>query len=128
MIQINWNQGFYAITMGMIGAVIITLFMQWVAPKPTLATVNLTGIVNGFIQSQTKQSISAAELKDNMKLFSNTLDIVLHQIVKKRHVVLVPEQAVVTGSPDVTNVVMQNLRECVPQFFEEANNNRNRHG
>lgn len=128
MIQINWNRSFYTLSIGMIGALIITIFMQWVAPKSTLATVNLTGIVNGFIQSQTKQHISATELKDNMKLFSHSLDVVLNQITKKRHVVLVPEQAVITGCPDLTNLVMKNLRERAPQFFEDTNNNGYRHG
>lgn len=127
MILINWNKSLFAIGMGMIGALIITLFVQLMAPKPTIATVNLTGIINGFIQSQTKQHISADELKGNMKVFSESLNQVLHTIARKKHVVLVPEQAVIAGSPDLTSLVMERLKTKDPQFFESIGNNRQGH-
>ncbi len=98
---------------GMFGAAILLLILHLIqSPKSPIATIDITKIVNQFVQSQMKLNLPKPELQKRVKVFGNQLEITLNHLAKDRHLVLLPAEAVIAGSTDLTPVVqsqMQNL-------------------
>lgn len=76
--------------------------------KQTIGTVNITGIVNSFITTQAKNNISHADLKQSVKDFGSALEKTMIHLSNKKHIVLLPAEAVITGAKDYTQEI-QNL-------------------
>lgn len=100
---------------GMLGAVMVLIAVHFTEPHPrTIATVDITGIVNQFVKAQVKQNLPTKELQQRVNQFGHQLQITLNNIAQKRHVVLLVQEAVVSGAQDLTPIVKQ-------QLFQTAN-------
>ena len=89
---------------GMIGALIIHLIIMHHTPL-TIATVNITGLEDSFIRETTQQHLPTAEMNKKVTAFANALNKTVIDMAKQKHVILVPSEAVIAGSPDMTREV-----------------------
>lgn len=76
--------------------------------RQIIGTVNITGIVNNFITTQAKNNISSDDLKQSVKDFGLALEKTMVSVSNKKHIVLLPAEAVITGAKDYTQEI-QNL-------------------
>ncbi len=77
----------------------------------SVATVDITGIVQQFVQSQAKLNLPANQLQQRVNTFGHELEIVLQDVSRSKHLILMPQEAVIAGSQDVTPLVEQRLQE-----------------
>lgn len=103
----------YQLCMGMLGAVIILLFLHLWGPKenPRIATINITGLVDNFIKTEvkTKKDLPPDEVKKLVQTFGATLEKTMQGLSSKYHLVLMPAEAVIAGAPDYTVIVQKHL-------------------
>ena len=85
---------------GMLGALLVLSFTHKV--MPTIATVNITGLEDSFIQETSKQPLTDAEKKQKVAIFAKTLNQTVMQLAKEKHLVFMPSQAVISDTPDFT--------------------------
>lgn len=78
-----------------------------------IGKVNITGIVNQFVQSQIKVNESDILRKKHIKVFGHQLELILQRISKNEHVVLLPSEAVIAGAKDYTEAVQQELKKIL---------------
>ncbi len=98
--------------MALICAVILALRAPHVTP---IATVDVTGIVRDFIRSQAKLQLPPKTLEQRVNTFGRQLEMQLHSLAKTHHVILVPQEAVIVGAPDLTPLVKAHLDITPPQ-------------
>ena len=79
--------------------------------SPSIATVDITGIVQQFVQSQAKLNLPANQMQQRVNIFGHQLEIILQDIAKTKHVILMPQEAVIAGSVDITPLVRHRLQE-----------------
>lgn len=100
------------IVSGMLGAVVILLFMHITEPRlQPLATVDVTNIVNQFVKSQAKLNLPPQELQQRVTKFGQQLQMVLDNTSKKYHAVLIVQEAIVSGAHDLTPEVRAQLNK-----------------
>lgn len=110
---------FFNMCTGILGALLIVwLLHQPARVKSDIATVDLNSIIQHFIQTQAKQKLAPQTMKNNSQQFSKQLVVTLHKLAIKNHLVLMPTQAVIAGTSDVTPQVRLALKKTVPQFFK----------
>ena len=105
---------FSQIFFGVLGA----FFVQIVIIKhssPAIATINITGLVDSFIQETSKQSLSQIEKKQKVTQFVNQLNQVTNELVKQKHFIILPSEAVIAGSPDLTQEVASEIKRGLSQ-------------
>lgn len=99
-----------------VGAAIVLMAMHFVEPSPKkIATVNITGIVNQFVQSQAKRNLPPKELQQHVNAFGQELQATLNIIAQKHNVTLLVQEAVVAGAQDLTPIVKQQLANMQDQ-------------
>lgn len=95
---------------GMLGAAIVLMITHAVEPPAKrVATVDITGIVNQFVQAQATHQLPANELQQRVTTFGRQLQLAVNQVARERHVVLMVQEAAVAGAPDLTAAVRQQL-------------------
>lgn len=97
---------------GMLGTLIIMIINHFVvSPKPTIGTVNITGLVDRFIKAETAKNLSPDILKQEVKAFGQNLERELKVFSTKNHIVLLPAEAVIAGSQDYTAIIKERLNQ-----------------
>lgn len=94
---------------GMIGALIIHIMLFRHTPL-TIATVNITGLEDSFIREITQQHLPTAEMNKKVTAFANALNKTVIDMAKQKHVILIPSEAVIAGSPDMTEDVANKVK------------------
>ena len=89
----------------------VAAFIQFFRPASTIGTVNVTGIVNSFVKETSQQNLTPEEKQKKVILFGKMLDQVTAQVAKKRGVVIVLSEAVVSGATDYTHEVMVEIKK-----------------
>ncbi len=97
-----------------IASILMAVYIIETTPKK-IATVNITGIVNQFVQSQAKLNLSSKELQQHVNTFGHQLQATLDIIAQKHNVTLLVQEAVVAGAEDLTPVVKQELAKMQSQ-------------
>ncbi|HZW61779.1 MAG TPA: TrbI F-type domain-containing protein [Candidatus Babeliales bacterium] len=93
---------------GMLGALLVLSFTHRV--MPTIATVNITGLEDSFIQETSKQTLSETEKKKKVEIFAKTLNQTVIQLAKEKHLVFMPSQAVISDTPDFTQEIARKIK------------------
>lgn len=93
---------------GMLGGIIILAFFHNYNSSP-IATVNITGLVDRFIKEESQKNLSPDKLKNEVSHFGNQLEQVLKVHAKDTHKILLPSEAVITGSDDDTAIISQKI-------------------
>lgn len=94
--------------------------------QQAIGTVNITGIVNNFIETQAKSGLSNEDLRTNVQLFGKNLEKIMHRVSTKNKVVLFPAEAVIAGAKDYTLEVQQQLpmsKQLVPEALKSNGTN-----
>jgi hypothetical protein len=100
----------YAFLFGMLGAIMVFLMTHFlISPKPQLATINVTLIVDEFMKQKTGKNLSEDALKNESHLFGKKLEANLYQLAIEKHIILLPSEAVIAGAPDYTSYLKTKL-------------------
>ena len=94
---------------GLCGALITLAVYQDLKPQSTLATVDVTGLIHRFVKVEAAKSVSPAQMREQVKDFSQHLESVLQNLSREKHWVLLPKEAILSGCPDVTGEVEARL-------------------
>lgn len=97
---------------GMLGAILIQLIFFY-QTTPTIATVNIVGLEESFIRETSKQPLTQAEIKQKATLFANVLNQTVVKIAKQKHLTLMLSEAVIAGSPDLTQEVADQVKKGI---------------
>ena len=97
---------------GMLGAVLVFLCV----PKQRIGVVNITSIIDQYVKTEVGQNLPPEELKKRIRAFGLNLEKTVHEIAQKKHLVLLPTEAVVAGGADYTALVSKELVAAEPAF------------
>jgi hypothetical protein len=100
---------YFVIGMCQLSLIIFLLFVYEYYYKTSVGVVNITGIAEEFIKTQSKSKVSPEELKKRVRVFGASLERVLHDLGTKKRAVLMPAEAVITGATDYTKEVQREL-------------------
>lgn len=99
--------GLAMVLAGMAGAALI----QWVTPRqPAVVQVQLQGLVQQFVRQQAQNAGDQAATQQRTRQFSRALDASLAAVARRHQAAVVPAGGVITGAPDVTGEVKQQLK------------------
>jgi hypothetical protein len=91
------------------GTTISVVLSRVILPNQSIATVDMTGLMYQFVKSEASGSASLSEKRIEVRAFSQQLETVLKTIAREKHVILVPKEAVIAGSQDLTAEVAARL-------------------
>lgn len=77
--------------------------------RPEIATVDILAITSQFIKKEAQKNHSNPEKELAIKDFSHRLEQTLNDLSRSKSLILVPREAVIKGSPDYTNVLMDRV-------------------
>lgn len=110
----NYIEKTYSFLFGMLGAMTMLIIAHYISQPPSnIVTVNITGIVDQFIKYESKKNLSPDVLKDEVKAFGNQLEIHLRRYAHQNHLVILPSEAVIAGSPDHTRIIMNSINHHI---------------
>ena len=108
----------------LMGTTISIVLDRVILPSPSIATVDMTGLMVRFVKSEASGSASLAEKRIEVRHFSQQLETVLKAIAQEKHMILVPKEAVIAGGNDLTAEVASRLslsRSPSTAFVEKSN-------
>jgi hypothetical protein len=79
------------------------------AKRPEIATVDILAITSQFIKKEAQKNHSNPERELAIKDFSHRLEEALSELSRSKSLILVPREAVIKGSPDYTNILMDRV-------------------
>ena len=86
---------------GLAAAVLICVLYHSIG-RQTVATVNITGLINEFVQYESAQNYPPEKVKKDVRNFGRSLERDISRFAKKHHVILLPKEAVIAGTVDYT--------------------------
>jgi hypothetical protein len=92
-----------------IGIILLLLCKLMPFHTQTLATVDVTGLVHQFVRSQASLNLPHKIREKQVKAFGHQLETLLKTIAIEHHVVLMPQEAVISGAVDLTPLVKARL-------------------
>jgi len=110
-IKINLEK-IYIFLFGMLGALTAFFLVYLMSSSPkNIETVNITGLVNQFIQQESLKNLPQDAVKQETKIFGDKLERELKRLAKQKNVVLLPSEAVIAGSHDETSLIKSRLMD-----------------
>lgn len=95
---------------GILGAITVFVVVQLFHAAPyKIGTVNITGIVDQFVKHETKKNAGEDVTRAEVKKYGLHLESELKQFSKENHLVLLPSEAVISGSNDYTVIIQQRM-------------------
>lgn len=77
--------------------------------RPEIATVDILAITSQFIKNEAQKNHPNPEKELAIKDFSHRLEQGLNDLSRSKSLILVPREAVIKGSPDYTNDLMEKV-------------------
>jgi hypothetical protein len=102
-----------------LGLIVVVTCFFIPRPMPSIGVVNITGIINDFVATESKAAISPTDLRAKVKLFGNTLEKIVNDISVKKRIVLMPSEAVIAGAKDYTEEVQILLARAIKNSPQE---------
>lgn len=93
---------------GLMAAVLICVIYHSIG-RQTVATVNITGLINEFVQHESAEHYAPQKVKTDVRHFGRSLERDISQFSKKHHVILFPKEAVLAGAADYTGVFRKEM-------------------
>ena len=106
----------------LLGVVVIVTYFFIPRPMPAIGVVNITGIINDFVTTESKATISPEDLRAKVRFFGNALEKIVQDISVKKRVVLMPSEAVIAGAKDYTEQVQTLLVRALKKIPPEEQN------
>lgn len=121
-------QSLLAYAWGVLGALTVFVVVHMSTPKPpVIATVNITDIFDRYIKQQTTLKHSSTVMTQDMKAFAKKMEINMKALSQKKHLILLPKEAVIAGAHDYTHIIMQSMNERQDhEKHEKKENNENK--
>lgn len=95
---------------GILGALTVFMVIHFsTSSPPKIATVNVTGLIDQYIEEESKKKLAPEILQKEVKAFGKKLEKNLKRVALRQNVVLLPREAVIAGSPDYTALIRQRL-------------------
>ena len=95
---------------GLAAAVVICVLYH-THGRQTVATVNVTGLINEFVQYESAQKLPPKKIRADVRQFGCTLEKNINQFAKKHRVILLPKEAVVAGAMDYTGLLRKEMKK-----------------
>lgn len=76
-----------------------------------IATVNITGMVNGFVKETAQQHLTMELKQQKVNQFGQSMQHVMVEMAKRHHIVIMPSETVIAGSIDYTQEVMAEIKK-----------------
>ncbi|HVV69607.1 MAG TPA: TrbI F-type domain-containing protein [Gammaproteobacteria bacterium] len=99
---------------GMLGAAILFIFFHLEVPAKPIVTVDVSGMINRFIKSETAVKLPPEKMQKQVQAFGNTLENTLHTFARQKQVILLPKEAVIAGTKDVSLEIESRLKAKLP--------------
>lgn len=97
---------------GILGALMVFIIMNvFTAPKISIGTINITGLIDQFIKQEGQKNVSPEVLQQEVKTFGMKLEKELKAFSKQNHLILLPSEAVVSGSEDYTMIIKHKMND-----------------
>jgi len=115
---IMFNKTFILQTMvqilfGMLGALIIQFI--FVQKSQQVVTVDIIGLVKSFENELLKQKLPETESAKVIQKFGKALDSTVSDYSNKKHLILLPKQAVIAGDLDKTDEIKALIKQRLNQ-------------
>jgi hypothetical protein len=95
---------------GIIGALLVHFMLNFRA-VPTIATVNITALEDSFVREISKKQLSEVEMRSQVMGFAKAINQTVFRLCKQKHLILVPSEAVMAGSQDMTQEVAAQVKK-----------------
>jgi len=95
---------------GLLGAALI--FALYHTPgQQKIGTVNITQMIDGFVQHESVQSLPPQTVKADVQQFGHKLEQEMQHFAQQHHLLLLPREAVIAGAQDYTAAIQKSMRE-----------------
>lgn len=88
---------------------VLFLSSYFMSMRPSIATVDLTRIVNQQVKVLAKANLSKEQTEQRLKQFAEDLTATVKTIAKQHHLTIMPSEAVIAGSLNLTTELEQRL-------------------
>lgn len=78
-----------------------------------VATVNITGLVKSFVNETARLHLAPEVAHQQVERFGKVLDKALQTMSQKKHLILLPQEAVIAGANDVTEDVQRIIKQAL---------------
>lgn len=107
------NKGIHFLT-SLLGALLVVVIFEWTASHPKeMATVDITAITSNFTSEIKLQKLSEEELKNKITAFGINLEKEIKKLSEDNHLILMPKEAVIAGTPDYTEYLSAKLKNRI---------------
>jgi hypothetical protein len=108
------KESIYSVLYALIAAFIVHSAYDIYQKSLSIATVNVTRIVAGFvneIEVKSNQSFSADQKEKKIRKFSCAMQHVLDGLAKKEKMIILRSEAIIAGAPDLTQDVIVRIKK-----------------
>ena len=77
--------------------------------RQAVATVNITGLINEFVQHESGEHFSPEKVKADVRNFGRSLEKDINRFSKNHHIIIFPKEAVVAGAADYTGLFRKKM-------------------
>ena len=106
----------------LLGVMVIVIYFFIPRPMPAIGVVNITGIINDFVTTESKANISPEDLRIKVRFFGNALEKIVQDISARKRMVLMPSEAVIAGAKDYTEEVQTLLAKALKKIPQDKQN------
>lgn len=105
-LEFDWISVAKGYLSGLLGALTVFAVMHYIDSKPnTVGTVNITYLVEQYSKQEAAKNLPVELLKKEVSEFGALLEHETKKLSFEKHLVLLPNQAVIAGSKDYTAIV-----------------------
>lgn len=105
-LEFDWISMAKGYLSGLLGALTVFAVMHYYDAKPNMVgTVNITYLVEQYSKQEAAKNLPIELLKKEVSEFGSLLEHETKKLSLEKHLVLLPNQAVIAGSKDYTAIV-----------------------
>lgn len=102
---------------GMLGAVLVGLIIEVWSPNvfqpPQMVTVNITGMISQYVKTLAKANLTQEQMMQQVTTFAKDVQLVIKNTAQKKHWMIMPSQAVLSGGHDVTPLIQKEVNQLI---------------
>lgn len=111
-LEFDWISVAKGYLSGLLGALTVFAVMHYYDAKPNMVgTVNITYLVEQYSKQEAAKNLPIELLKKEVSEFGSLLEHETKKLSLEKHLVLLPNQAVIAGSKDYTAIVRARMEK-----------------
>lgn len=115
MYKLIFKQHSHQLLCGLLGVIlfgiIIILFSYFSRSTTKITTVNVTGMVSSFVKETSQQNLTMEQKQEKLNQFGKSMQHVMDDMAKRKHIVIMMSEAVIAGSTDLTQEIMMEIKK-----------------